>query len=75
MILPQAYTGTSDVTVQVYTSAFKLVLLKTYPGVPSGTTVKVDLLDNWGQELASGVYYCFVTTNTSRKSSTLVIVR
>jgi len=63
------------VTVCLYTSAFKLVATKRFPAVPSGQTVKLDLVDDWGQDLADGVYYLAVVTKKDRKTTTLVIAR
>jgi len=74
-VLPQAYGGSSDVTVYLYTSAFKLVATKRFPMVPAGRTVSLELVDDWGQDLADGVYYVAVVTKRNRKTATLVLAR
>jgi len=74
-ILPQAYSGTSDVTVCLYTSAFKLVATKRFPAVPAGQTVKLDLVDDWGQDLGNGLFYVTVITRKDRKTTNLIIAR
>lgn len=74
-ILPQKYNGVSDVKVQIYTLAFKLVLEKTFKGVLSGDTVTIDPTDDWGQPLASGLYYVVVTTKKNQGTTKLMILR
>jgi len=72
-ILPQSYGGTQDVKVQIFTSGFKPVLTKTFSMVPSGQTVQVDLVDDWGQPLANNVYYVKVTVGGSQRTTSLVV--
>jgi hypothetical protein len=74
-VLPQAHAGTSDVTVQVRTSTFKPVLTKGFPMVPSGGMVRIDLVDDRGQDLANGLYYLTVTIGRDRKTTTLIVAR
>jgi hypothetical protein len=74
-VLPQAYTGTQNVTVQIFTAMFKPVATKSFPNVPAGETVSMDLVDDWGQPLGNDVYYITVTVGTSKKTTTLVIAR
>jgi hypothetical protein len=74
-VLPQAHNGAQDVTVCIYTAGYKLVATKRFPMVPTGQLVHVDLVDDWGQELADGVYYLAVTVGRDRKTTTLVIAR
>jgi hypothetical protein len=72
-LLPQAYTGTQTVTVQIFTAMFKPVLKKTFTNVPAGQTVSMDLIDDWGQPLSNDVYYINVTVGSSKRTTTLVI--
>jgi hypothetical protein len=72
-VLPQAYTGTRTVTVQIFTAMFKPVLKKTFTNVPAGQTVSVDLVDDWGQPLGSGIFYLCVTVGNDRKTTSLFI--
>jgi len=67
--------GDQDVTVCVYTSGFKLVATKRFQDVPAGQLVQMELVDDWGQRLADGVYYLAVTVGRDRKTTTLVIAR
>jgi len=72
-VLPQAYTGLQTVTVQIYTASFKLVTTKIFTNRLAGQTVDVALVDNWGQPLASGLFYICVSVDRSRKTTSLVI--
>jgi hypothetical protein len=74
-LLPQAYTGTQNVTVQIFTAMFKPVAKKSFPNIPAGETVSVDLVDDWGQPLGNDVYYVIVTVGNNKKTTTLVIAR
>ena len=74
-MLPQDYTGTSDVTVKIYTVAFKLVEEKTFTAVPHGVTVTLDMVDSWGQPLADGLYYVSVTTKKNTQVAKLMVAR
>ncbi len=74
-ILPQDYSGTSDVKVQIFTVAFKLVAEKTFQSVPHGVTVTMDMIDSWGEPLASGLYYVQVTTKKNTAIAKLMIIR
>ncbi len=74
-VLPQAYGGTSDVKVRIFTTAFRLVQEKTFQDVPAGLTVTVDMVDKWGQPLASGLYYVEVTTKKNQAVGKLLIQR
>ncbi len=74
-ILPQDYSGTSDVKVQLFTVAFKLVAEKTFQNVPHGVVVTVDMIDSWGQPLASGLYYVQVTTKKNTAIGKLMVIR
>ena len=74
-ILPPATNGPSDVTVKIYTVAFRKVVERTYENIPSGTAVPLELADRWGTPLASGLYYVVVDTNTGRSTGKLIILR
>jgi hypothetical protein len=71
--LPQAHGAPSDIRVQVYTPTFKLVLTKNYPSVPTGTALSLDLVDDWGEPLAGGLYYLVVTVQGKRGTAKLVV--
>jgi hypothetical protein len=67
--------GTSDVTVQIFTVAFRLVQLQVLPQLPLGTEIQIELKDKWGHPLASGLYYVVVATNEGRHVAKLLILR
>jgi len=68
-------TGTSDVTVQIFTSAFRLVQQQVFAQVPAGTDVPINLTDKWGHPLASGLYYVVVSVDGKRMTTKLIILR
>jgi len=74
-LLPQSYAGSQDVIVCIYTAGYKLAGTKRFALVPSGQLVNVELVDDWGQTLADGVYYLTVTIGRDRKTTTLVLAR
>jgi hypothetical protein len=74
-ILPPAYTGPSDVTVKIFTVAFRKVVQRTYYNIPSGTAVPLELVDGWGRPLASGLYYVVVTTSGGQSIGKMIIQR
>jgi len=74
-VLPQAYTGSRTVTVQIFTAMFKPVAKKTFTNVQAGETVSVDLVDDWGQPLGSGLFYLSVTVDGTQRTTKLVITR
>jgi len=74
-ILPPAFNGSQDVQVEIFTLSFRGVLKETFPQVPSGTAVKVDLTDHWNHPMADGLYYVVVTVNGNRSVGKLLILR
>lgn len=67
--------ATSDVTVTIFTTAFRKVNVENYPQVPAGATVLVTLTDRTGKPLANGLYYVMVQTNQGRNILKLLILR
>jgi hypothetical protein len=65
----------SDVRVQIFTIAFRKVLDEPFQQLPVKANIKLDLKDNWGTPLASGLYYVVVTTHQERSVSKLLILR
>jgi len=63
------------VKVELFTTAFRKVLQSDFDNIPTGTKVSIDLNDNWGRPLASGIYYVVVTTGQSRSIGKLLILR
>ena len=60
-------------TVKIYTAAFRKVQETTFPQVPNGKAVVVDLTDRWGTPLASGIYYVVVATDGGKSVGKLLI--
>ena len=65
----------SDIQVQIYTVAFRLVQQQVFPQVPVGTDIQIDLKDKWGHSLARGLYYVVVTSENGKSIAKLLIVR
>jgi hypothetical protein len=74
-ILPPVYTGTSNVRIEIYTTAFRKVQDKTYSAVPSGTAITVSLTGRGGNPLANGIYYVVVTTSSGRATGKMLVLR
>jgi hypothetical protein len=74
-VLPPAYQGIEDVRIEIFTEAFRKILDKTYPSVPSGAAVTVELKDKWGAPLANGLYYVVVIIDGHRFIAKLLILR
>jgi pectate lyase len=74
-VLPPAYQGIEDVHIEIFTATFRKVQDKTYPNVPHGVAVTVDLKDKWGAPLADGLYYIVVIVDGHRSIAKLLILR
>ncbi len=74
-VLPPAYSGSQNVRVEIFTLSFRKVLDETFPNVPSGTSVKITLDDQWGHLLADGLYYVVVTVNGKHSTGKLLVLR
>jgi hypothetical protein len=68
-------TGTSDVTVRIFTVAFRLVQQEEFPRAPLGADVKIELKDKSGMPLASGLYYVVVTIDGNKSVGKLLLLR
>ncbi|HJT24650.1 MAG TPA: hypothetical protein VJ873_08750, partial [bacterium] len=66
-VMPPVYPGAADVRVQLFTIAFRKVQEQSYSSLPYGP-VKINMLDEWGSPLASGLYYVVITVNDSQRS-------
>jgi hypothetical protein len=73
LLLPSS----SNITVEIFTSAFRMVRKIFFPAQPVGVDVVVNLTDNSGVSLADGLYYISVSTplSSSRKITKLLILR
>jgi len=74
-VRPPAYFGILDVTVKIFTIAFRKVQENTYHQLPNGTDVPLNLTDKWGKPLSSGLYYVAVQTTQGRSIGKLLILR
>jgi hypothetical protein len=74
-VRPPAFTGTSDVKVQLYTLAFRKVQENVYPNMVAGQDCPIPLKDSWNNPLASGLYYVVVTTHNGRTIGKMLLLR
>ncbi|HTC19360.1 MAG TPA: hypothetical protein VK859_00835 [bacterium] len=74
-VIPPAYSGLSDVRVEIFTTAFRKVQDGIFPNVPPGVAVEVELKDKWGKPLADGLYYLMVLVDGSRSIGKLMVLR
>jgi len=74
-VLPKAYSGISNVEVEIFTVSFRMVQEETFVNVPSGVAVTVQLTDKWGKPLANGLYYLVVKTNGGQSVGKLLIIK
>ena len=68
-------TANSIITVQIFTTAFRLVQQKEFSQVPLGTDIQIELIDKTGKPLASGLYYVVVRVNDNRMVGKLLLLR
>ncbi len=68
-------TTVSNITVQIFTTAFRKVLEQPFTNQPVGVDVNINLSDNWGAPMASGIYYVVVTTPNGRIVGKLLLLR
>jgi hypothetical protein len=68
-------TGTADVSVKIFTLAFRLVQQQVFPQVLVGTDIQIELKDKTGKPLASELYYVVVTIDGKRTVGKLMILR
>ena len=74
-VLPQAYSGSQDVRIEILTLSFRKVFDKTYKDVVSGTAIVIPLTDSFGHPLADGPYYVVVTVNGKHSTAKLLILQ
>jgi hypothetical protein len=74
-VRPPYYTGVSDVKVEVFTLAFRLVETHTYKSLVAGQDCPIKLFDKYNNELANGLYYVVVTTNAGRSIGKMLVLR
>jgi len=65
----------SDVTVQIFTLAFRKVWQQNFPQVAPSTALSVPLSDASGTQLANGLYYIVALTSEGTYKTKLLILR
>ncbi len=68
-------TSESNVSIEIFTIAFRKVNTLNYSNIQPGESVPIPLSDSWGTPLASGLYYVVVQTNQGRSVVKLLILR
>lgn len=68
-------TSVSNVKVQIYSTAYRLVEMQTFNQVQVGTILSLSLLSNAGRILSNGLYYVVVTTDEGRFIQKLLVLR
>ncbi len=68
-------TFESNVSIEIFTTAFRKVADLTYYNVQPGVSVPIPLADEWGTPLANGLYYVVVQTNRGRNILKLLVLR
>jgi len=74
-LLPPPAQGLSDVRVEIFTLSFRKVKDQTFPNVPPGSPITLDLTGWGGHPLANGIYYVVVTTEAGRVMGKLLVLR
>jgi hypothetical protein len=65
----------SNVSIEIFTIAFRKVNSLNYSNVQPGMSVPIPLVDKTGTPLASGLYYVVVQTNQGRSIVKLLLLR
>jgi hypothetical protein len=68
-------TTESNVSIEIFTIAFRKVAVLNYSNVQPGASVPIPLVDKSGTPLASGLYYLVVQTDRGRSIVKLLILR
>ena len=67
---------TQDVSVKVYSTAYRKILERTFAGLGAGITdLPLAVKDNSGIQLANGVYYIFVQAGNEQVMRKLLVLR
>jgi hypothetical protein len=68
------FVPSTNVTLKIYTTAFRLVSTKVYP-VGSGEMIGVALVNGQGTALANGLYYLMVSVGNKQWILKLMVTR
>ena len=69
------YPGTGKVTIQVFTTAFRMVNTIGFISEAGGSLVALPLTDRNGRSLANGLYYVVIQTPAGKSILKLLILR
>jgi xyloglucan-specific exo-beta-1,4-glucanase len=69
------YPGMGKVTVQVFTTAFRMVNTLSFPSQAGGSQISLPLTDRNNRPLANGLYYVLVQSPAGRSILKLLILR
>jgi hypothetical protein len=64
-----------DVTIKIFTLAFRQVAVQTQSQVPVGVDITVPLVDKSGISLANGLYYFVIETYGQRWVNKVLVLR
>lgn len=73
-VIPPTYLGNEDVTVRIFTIAFRKIQEEVFPQQPFGP-ITIQLKDQEGTLLANGLYYIVVDVLGQRSILKLLIIR
>jgi hypothetical protein len=68
-------TTSIEIRVQIYTLAFRLVRAETVTLSPASPILTIDLVDNWNNPLANGLYYVVLNGPQGRQILKLLVLR
>jgi hypothetical protein len=68
-------TTTSNVTVKVFTAAYRKVKHFSFPNTQPGQVLTLPLNDEWGMAFANGIYYLVVDGNGQHWILKLLVLR
>ncbi|HJT23299.1 MAG TPA: hypothetical protein VJ873_01900, partial [bacterium] len=72
-VLAAAYTGTANVSVEIFTTAFRRVQAQSYANLPYGP-IKIEMQDDWQHPLASGLYYVVIQVDGQPRTVTKLLL-
>jgi hypothetical protein len=71
----QSQAMASDIKVQIFTVGYRKILEQVFSQVAPGNDVVVNMMDNWNDPLANGLYYVVVGTNQGQTTLKLLVLK
>jgi hypothetical protein len=68
-------SGTVSVKISIYTLAFRKVREESLGGVTASSGIVLNLVDQWGNPLANGLYYVVIEAEGNRWTEKLMVLR